>query len=165
MSIFSKFTYVIYHARKEMGLTQADVADGVHVSPRWYQMIEKGIRKPSGKLVLNLISFLRIDGRSLADKLSEEESRGKKKKEDWMEYRYLMIKDVFWENGEPRTGYGIMAAEVVSVGNEIYATVLTSIKDICPDPERMHQLIRLCNSLELYPRHLAEVVEDFLLNQ
>ena len=42
MGISSDFGRAVYHARKALGLTQAEVAERVGVSTRWYQRLEKG---------------------------------------------------------------------------------------------------------------------------
>lgn len=37
------------------------------------------------------------------------------------------------------------------------------IEDICFDKERMQSLVQTMNEMELEPRHLDDMVEDFLL--
>ena len=39
---------------------------------------------------------------------------------------------------------------------------LMDFKDILPDKKRVEELIELCNSLDLAPEHLPDILEDFL---
>ena len=61
MSLKSAFSTQILHARSERRLTQAQVAEAVCISVRWYQKIEKGIALPSSEILLRLILFLQLD--------------------------------------------------------------------------------------------------------
>lgn len=65
MSVYKNFTDELYHARKKKGLTQAQVAEAVSISVRWYQYIENGKRDPSVRLAIRLIACLEIDGKCL----------------------------------------------------------------------------------------------------
>ena len=67
MSIEFYFSGAIFKARTEKGLTQAQVAEGVSISVRWYQTIESGKTLPSAELVIKLIAFLEIDGAKLKE--------------------------------------------------------------------------------------------------
>ena len=42
------------------------------------------------------------------------------------------------------------------------AVVLSSFSDVCSEAELLLPLIETCNSLQLDPIHLADVVDDFL---
>lgn len=46
MSFSSVLSHELYHARKELKLTQQDVADKTGISVRWYQQLEKGADMP-----------------------------------------------------------------------------------------------------------------------
>ena len=72
MSVYKRFSDELYHARKLKGLTQAQVAESVNISVRWYQHVEKGDRKPGTRLTLNLIAYLEIDGKCLQDNAVKE---------------------------------------------------------------------------------------------
>ena len=61
MSLKSAFSTQILHARSERRLTQAQVAEAVCISVRWYQKIEKGITLPNSEILLRLILFLQLD--------------------------------------------------------------------------------------------------------
>ena len=51
----------IYHARKQKGLTQEQLADAMGISSRWLQRIESGRQWPSGRLLYRLVRYLDID--------------------------------------------------------------------------------------------------------
>ena len=70
---------------------------------------------------------------------------------------YGICEEIYELQGEHRVSYGIAVYDA-----ENTATVLDHISDITEDYERLSELIRTCNSLELSPIHLNEVVEDFL---
>lgn len=67
MSIKSKFSSEVFHSRDRKGLTQAQVAEAVSISVRWFQHIEKGDALPSSELMLKIIAFLEIDGKNLKE--------------------------------------------------------------------------------------------------
>lgn len=60
MSLASKFAGAVYHARTERGLTQAQAAEALDISTRWYQCIENDAVIPSGELTLKIIEFFNI---------------------------------------------------------------------------------------------------------
>ena len=62
MSIISRFSREIYYSRMEMGITQAQAAEALCVSTRWYQIIENGKCLPSAELTLKIIAFYGING-------------------------------------------------------------------------------------------------------
>ena len=57
----SKFAQTIRKARKELGYTQAQVAEAVSISVRWYQMIETGRKIPGTIIAFRIVLFLKID--------------------------------------------------------------------------------------------------------
>jgi len=67
MYVCKRFADELYHARTARGLTQAQVAESVNISVRWYQHVEKGDRIPGTHLTLLLIAYLEIDGKCLKD--------------------------------------------------------------------------------------------------
>lgn len=62
-----KFSSLIYHTRTRKHLTQAAVAEGVDISKRWYQRIEKGEVKPGSTTALRIMAFLEIDSKYLQE--------------------------------------------------------------------------------------------------
>ena len=58
MSIISNFSKQIYYSRKELGLTQEQVAEALGISVRWYQDVENGKHLCSVELALKIIAFL-----------------------------------------------------------------------------------------------------------
>ena len=67
MSIMNRFSTVIYRARTEKGITQEQAAENANITVRWYQYIEKGARRPSCEVALELIAFYEIDGKCLKE--------------------------------------------------------------------------------------------------
>ncbi len=67
MTILCKFAREVRRARKQLGLTQEQVAETLSISSRWLQYIEAGKRKPGTVLTLNLIALLGIDGNNLQE--------------------------------------------------------------------------------------------------
>ena len=65
MSIETKFPLAIYHARTGKELTQAEVAEEVDISTRWYQVIESGRRLPGVRTAIKLMAFLDISAKDL----------------------------------------------------------------------------------------------------
>lgn len=65
MSILQKFSNEVYRSRKQLGLTQEQVAEALSISVRWFQYIEAGERLPGPLLILNIIALLEIDGKNL----------------------------------------------------------------------------------------------------
>lgn len=61
MSLQSKFSLELYHARHERHYTQEQVAEAVSISLRWYQHLEKGTFLPGSVTMLRLILFLEMD--------------------------------------------------------------------------------------------------------
>ena len=75
MSIRCRFSKAIYYARKEMGITQAQAAEALDISVRWFQIIENGRCLPSATLALKFVAYFGIDGKTLR-KDAEYESVG-----------------------------------------------------------------------------------------
>lgn len=74
MSLTSNFSRAVYYARINMGMTQAQAAEGLDISLRWYQTIENGRCLPSAKLTLKFIAFFGINGKLLRDEERENVS-------------------------------------------------------------------------------------------
>jgi DNA-binding XRE family transcriptional regulator len=68
MSIISKFSQEMYYSRKEMNITQAQAAEALGISTRWYSIIENGRCLPSAELTLKIIAFYGINGELLREK-------------------------------------------------------------------------------------------------
>lgn len=62
-----RFSSLIFHVRTAKHLTQAAVAEGVDLSRRWYQRIEKGEVRPSAAAALRIMAFLEIDSKYLRE--------------------------------------------------------------------------------------------------
>ncbi len=75
-----------------------------------------------------------------------------------LKYRYLMIQNEFPHGNSTRIGYG--AAAVVDTDET--AVVLSSCCDVCTDAALLLPLIEACNTLQLDPIHLTDVIDDFL---
>ena len=69
MSIQFKFTSELYHARQRMELTQAQAAEKLDISKRWFQAIEKGDRLPSPKLLLKIFAIFEINGKNIKEEI------------------------------------------------------------------------------------------------
>jgi len=65
-----KFSSLIFHVRTAKHLTQAAVAEGVNLSKRWYQRIEKGEARPSAAAALRIMAFLEIDSKYLQEDIA-----------------------------------------------------------------------------------------------
>ena len=62
-----RYTFSLFavHARQKKKLTQEALAELVHISRRWVQLIESGKRLPSFCLAVNLMVVLEIDPAAL----------------------------------------------------------------------------------------------------
>ena len=73
---------------------------------------------------------------------------------------YGIIEETYSLESYTRTSYGIAAyADFHQAG---IASIIASVHDVTADKERLQQLIGLCNSLQLSPNQLTDVIEDFL---
>lgn len=77
-----------------------------------------------------------------------------------MNITYGITEETYTLNGESRKSYGI--AVYADAEEDGSATILTSVRDITSEQERLAELVRKCNLLELSPIHLDDVIEDFL---
>ena len=57
--------------------------------------------------------------------------------------------------------YGI--AVFANIDMNETTSVLASIQDITTDRDALDELVNLCNSMELSPLHIRDVIEDFLV--
>ena len=77
-----------------------------------------------------------------------------------MKLTYAVTEERYALGNESRTSYGIVAyANAEQNGT---TTIVTSIRDITSDKNRLKKLVDDCNRLELSTVHLPDVVEDFL---
>jgi hypothetical protein len=74
-----------------------------------------------------------------------------------MEYRYIVVQNMYESGSITRIGYGI--AVVTEYDGVI--TVLNSVSDLSVDVQLIEELVERCNSQELDPIHLQDVVADF----
>ena len=56
-----KFSSVVFHARRNLGFKQSEVAEAVSISIRWYQKIESGKCFPGSFTLIRIVLFLHID--------------------------------------------------------------------------------------------------------
>ena len=77
-----------------------------------------------------------------------------------MNITYGMTEEIYTLNGKSRKSYGI--AIYSNAEEDGSATILTAVRDITSERERLEDLVQKCNLLELSPIHLDDVIEDFL---
>lgn len=56
----SDFGKILFERRKELGLTQKDVADKVGVKANYISYLEKNLRRPSPKIIKSLADCLKV---------------------------------------------------------------------------------------------------------
>lgn len=76
-----------------------------------------------------------------------------------MNNRYIVVQNIYEFCNFSQISFGI--AYVVQDENSI--VVLQSISDIVSDRKHIEKLVDLCNKCKLDPVHMADVVEDFLI--
>ncbi len=69
MSLRQRFASAVFHARKEMGITQDQAAEALGISTGWFQQIEYGHVVPGGELVIKIFVFFGINGIDLREDL------------------------------------------------------------------------------------------------
>lgn len=74
-----------------------------------------------------------------------------------MECRYIVVQNTYQSGRNARIGYGIAA--VTEYDGVI--TVLNSVSDLSADIKLIEGLVERCNSQELDPIHLEDIVTDF----
>ena len=74
-----------------------------------------------------------------------------------MEYRYIVVQNTYQSGRNTRIGYGI--AVVTEYDGVI--TGLNSVSDLSANVRLIEELVERCNSQELDPIHLQDVVADF----
>ncbi len=72
------------------------------------------------------------------------------------EYEYKITEDTYLLEDSKHIGYGISVSEK-KTGRKIL-----HIEDITVSKAKLSELVTLCNSLELSPIHIYDVIEDFL---
>lgn len=77
-----------------------------------------------------------------------------------MNITYGITEEIYTLNGKSRKSYGI--AVYADSEEDGSTTILTSVRDITSERERLADLVHKCNLLELSPIHLDDVIEDFL---
>lgn len=71
-----------------------------------------------------------------------------------MEYKYMVLTSRYGE----RDCYGI----AVTACYDDESVILESVADLCTEAEPVERLVDACNSLQLDPIHLYDVIDDFL---
>lgn len=61
MKQYDSFGAILYRRRKELGLTQSQLAQRIGVQPNYIVYLEKGERKPSDRTVLKIARALDLD--------------------------------------------------------------------------------------------------------
>ena len=74
---------------------------------------------------------------------------------------YGITEEIYYLGDMSRKTYGI-AVYAKDDSDECISTVLDIISDISSEKEKVEDLVRKCNLLELSPIHFHDVVEDFL---
>ena len=69
MNLKKQFSYLVYHHRTNLGMTQEYVAEMVGISTRSVQYIEKGQWVPARETMLKLMIVLQIDPCELAEEV------------------------------------------------------------------------------------------------
>ncbi len=73
-----------------------------------------------------------------------------------IEYKYSICSGIYRLEGKAHIGYGISVTDIDSNGE------IAKIEDISTSKEDIEKLVALCNSLQLSPLHIQDVIEDFL---
>ena len=61
MTLKAAFASKIREARKTYGYTQAQVAEAVFISTRWYQQVERGAFLPGSAVMLRLLILFELN--------------------------------------------------------------------------------------------------------
>lgn len=77
-----------------------------------------------------------------------------------IEISYALIEEKYIFGDSSRISYGIAA---YSAADMDCSSVILSIHDITSDREKLAELVKKCNELQLSTVHLYDVVEDFLV--
>ena len=77
-----------------------------------------------------------------------------------MKTTYGITEENYALEKDSRVAYGIAAYS--DADKDGTATIIASVHDVTSDKEALAALVSLCNSLELSPIHLYDVVADFL---
>ena len=73
---------------------------------------------------------------------------------------YGIIQEMYVLGTENRISYGIAAyADPETSGT---ASVITAVRDICDNKDKIDALVLPCNTHRLSPIHLQDIIEDFL---
>lgn len=75
-----------------------------------------------------------------------------------MEYRYIVVQNAYLGDNNTRISYGI----AVVTEYDGVTTVLDSVSDLSSDVQLVEGLVERCNSQELDPIHLKDIVTDLL---
>ena len=73
---------------------------------------------------------------------------------------YGITEERYTLGGVCRLSYGVAAYSHPQTDGT--ATVVTAIRDITGDKEKLSKFVQICNQLELSVEHLHDAVEDFL---
>lgn len=67
--------------------------------------------------------------------------------------KYLLIQGIYTIDDQKYTGYGIEYRDCDQI---------ITFEDISLNSEKISFLVELCNSFALSPKHLCDIIEDFL---
>ena len=76
-----------------------------------------------------------------------------------MSCKYVVVRQTFVDGENTRTGYGVAAVEEC----DGVVSVLETFGDLSDDENKVKELVRTCNELELDDCQLGDVIDDFLL--
>lgn len=148
MSFPSSFSSRLYHARKDLGLTQAQVADLVSISTRWYQLLEKGTESPGHMVMLRLMILLQIDPREFTKEVGLNMTT----------YEFRAVEQVL---STPELGnyttYGIRAYRTTPSGD---TTECALVSDVSCDQAFAADIAKRFTLYQLDPVHLMDAVLD-----
>lgn len=75
--------------------------------------------------------------------------------------KYKITEGTYESDDSVSKSYGI--AVCANIGMNETTSVLALIQDITTDRDALDELVNLCNSMELSPLHIRDVIEDFLV--
>lgn len=71
--------------------------------------------------------------------------------------KYIVVKNEYIDGENTRVSYGIAAIE----NCDGVISVLKSVSDVSSDFSEVENLVNICNSKELDPIHIEDVINDF----
>ena len=72
--------------------------------------------------------------------------------------KYIIVRNEYIDGENTRISYGIAAIE----NCDGVISVLKSVSDVSSDFSEVENLVNVCNSKELDPIHIEDIINDFL---